>query len=309
MMRKQRGVTLIEIMISMMLGLGLIAGIGQLFIQSQKSFTLQRNLSDMTDDAAFLLESLAKGVLLAGYSETGKMDQFVASSNVLSSGIDFNQNEYLHGSTTDSTDSIDSIDSMIYRFKLADTVGCTENYPRKDDITCELDNFVGTGGLTGNDIVDDTVSPNKKRNIVTIYIYKKSEGILSIDAKICDDADTNCTFLDKVNNNDEIISDVEKLEFRYGVRLKTFDTSIPPKHTPENDTFYYTDAATITAANNWTNVFAVKVFLVMRSADKNLTRNKTGWSIDGGATEYPTTDEKRLYKTFSKTIFLRAPTQ
>jgi Tfp pilus assembly protein PilW len=87
-MKRQLGVTLLELLISMALALSLVAGLGQLFIQSQKSFTLQRNLSDITDDGAFILETIAKGLNQAGFSADGST-AFPEDKNVLSSGLDF----------------------------------------------------------------------------------------------------------------------------------------------------------------------------------------------------------------------------
>ena len=77
MTQKQSGMTLIELLISMLISLFLIAGMSQIFMQSQKNFALERNLSDMTEDAVFVLDLLSKSLSLAGYSSDGKMDLFL----------------------------------------------------------------------------------------------------------------------------------------------------------------------------------------------------------------------------------------
>lgn len=295
MIKKQLGLTMIELMVSMMLGLGLVAGVGQLFVQSQKSFALQRNLSDMTDDASFVLESLAKGVLLAGFADNPDPSLFPPDSNVLPiSGIptiDFNSGEYVHGTDT----------QLIFRYKLGYGVAvnggaitsnaCQFSSGSIRKGSCELDNFVGTGALSGN-----------KDDLVTVRIYKKNDTstpakpVFYSKSKIQSGANNPV-----VDDAQPLISEVEKLEFRYGVKISTATAACasPP-------CFYYTDAATITTDNNWRNVFAVKVFLVIRSVDDKLTKNKLKYKIED--TEY-TAPDNRLYKVFSKTIFLRAPTQ
>ena len=285
MIKKQRGVTLIELMVSMMLGLALVAGISQLFIQSQKSFTMQRNLSDMMDDGTFVLEDLAKGLLVAGYSESGanfsctkascsiidptpsdlvstdptvvaaaiqKKNIRIAATqkNVLDSELDLNCTSTDDGTTCEIIKGADN--ALVYRFVLDSTKS------QKNNSICIVDSY-------------------SAYDVVPVYItYKNSDHSMSCTSK---------------STSQPMISEVEKLVFKYGIHDKTANT------------FYYAKAADV---SDWTKVFAVKVFLVMRSADKNLTRFKTGWSIDGGATEYPAIDEKRLYKVFSKTIFLRA---
>lgn len=292
MIKKQLGLTMIELMVSMMLGLGLVAGVGQLFVQSQKSFALQRNLSDMTDDASFILESLAKGLLLAGFAEIPDASLFPEDLDVLPvSGvlpINFGYGETIHGADT----------QLIFRYRLG--YGIATSGKSDDPNTCktttrtgacELDNFVGTGTLTG--VKDD---------LVTVRIYKKNDTstpakpVFYSKSKIQSGAN-NPT----VDDAQPLISEVEKLEFRYGVKISTVTAACasPP-------CFYYTDAATITTDNNWRNVFAVKVFLVIRSVDDKLTKNQLKYKIED--TEY-TAPDNRLYKVFSKTIFLRAPTQ
>ncbi len=276
MIKKQHGVTLIELMVSMMLGLALISGLSQLFVQSQKSFKLQRNLSDMTDDGVFVLDALAKGLRQAGYSEDGTKNYpssansaFPIPGSPVVPNIIFNDSsEYIHGA--DEVSSSGKGDQLVYRYKLSNV------------------NELSNSMCTDTKKLKDAYAVGK---IVTVRIYKKYDGDFfvfycksSVDS-IIEDAQP-------------LISQVEKLVFKYGVKISTVTAtcSTPP-------CFYYTNADGV--SSDWTKVFAVKVFLVMRSADKNLTRFKTGWSIDGGETEYPATDEKRLYKVFSKTIFLR----
>ncbi len=257
MIKRQRGATLIELMIGMVLGLSLIAGIGSLFVQSQKSFRLQQNLSDMTDDAAFVLESLAKGLYQACSSEKGTVSQFLPDTNVLSSSINFNQNECIHG--TDNT--------FIYRFQLSDPL--------------EMNTFLCNSTLT-----------YQKDSIVSVRIYKAndSDGTPVFYCKVKQDTGTT-------KNAEPLISEVKQVIFKYGVKIT--NTATCDMYTP---CFYFADAATITTNNDWQNVYAVKVFLVMQSKDNNVVRVQTGYKIDN-VQQVPS--DKRLYKTFTKTIYLR----
>jgi type IV pilus assembly protein PilW len=144
MTQKQGGMTLIELLISMLLSLFLIAGMSQIFMQSQKNFAIERHLADMTEDAVFALDLLSKNLSLAGYSSDGKMDLFKADTAVIGSKMNFNQDEYIRG--------LD--DELIYRFKISDD---------KD-----LNHSLCTSSLKYN-----------QNDILTIYIYenKDSDGI------------------------------------------------------------------------------------------------------------------------------------
>jgi type IV pilus assembly protein PilW len=279
MMKKQGGVTLIELMISLVLGLGLIAGIGSLFVQSQKSFRLQRNVSDMTDDAAFFLENLAKGLLLAGYTVNGTKDFPTATNTVFPiSGspsvpdISFsNVNEYIRG--LDETSNDGKGDQLVYRFKLSNL--------------SELNNTVCTSFTEFKNAVAAGVPVGKT---ITVRIFKRYDSDINAMVFYSKPAVENVSY-----DAQPIISDVEKLEFKYGVRSAT-------------DSFYFADATAVTTANQWHNVFAVKVFIVMRSADDNVVRVQTGYKIDG-VQQTPLPSDKRLYKTFTKTIYLRTNEQ
>ncbi len=287
MTRKQSGVTLIELMVSMMLGLALVAGISQLFIQSQKSFRLQRNVSDMIDDGSFLLEALAKSVLLAGYSADGTKVYPVATNTVFTvSGspsvpnINFNGvNEYIYGA--DEVSSNGKGDQLVYRYKLS--------------AISELTNSICTNTTT-------LKSAYEYGATVVVRMYKKDDGDTFVF--YCKSAVFGAA-ISTIEDAQPLVSNVEKLEFQYGVRVKKYKADLITRDTA-NDTYYYTTATNVT---DWTSVFAVKIFLALRSDDTNLTKNKTGWSIEGGATQYPTTDEKRIYKVFSKTIYLRPSEQ
>ena len=258
MTQKQSGMTLIELLISMLISLFLIAGMSQIFMQSQKNFALERNLSDMTEDAVFVLDLLSKNLSLAGYTSDGKMDLFKADKAVMDSKINFNQDDYLRGLDNE----------LIYRFRTTD---------EKD-----LNNSLCTSSLKYN-----------QNDILTIYIYenKDSDGIPVFYCKVKQQSEKDAF------NAKPLISQVEKLEFRYGVQNKNDINNLT------DDTFYYAKSADI---GDWKNVFTVKVFLVMRSADNNLTSAKMKYTIDN--TSY-TANDNRLYHVFSKTIYLQALAQ
>jgi type IV pilus assembly protein PilW len=262
MTQKQGGMTLIELVISMLLSLFLIAGMSQIFMQSQKNFALERHLADMTEDAVFVLDLLSKSLSLAGYSSDGKMDLFLteteADAKLINSTIIFNQSEYIHGVN----------DELIYRFKI------TSATDLKNSLCTESLNF------KANDIIK-----------VRIYENKDSDGIPVFYCKVKQSSVT------EPFNAKPLISQVEKLEFRYGVQNKN------DVNNPDDDTFYYAKADDI---NDWKNVFAVKVFLVMRSADNNVTSAKMKYTIEN--TAY-TASDNRLYHVFSKIIYLQALAQ
>lgn len=68
--KRQTGLSLIELMISMAIGLVLILGTGILFNTTKKSFTLQNGLSSISETARFSIDTINWHTRMAGYRDT-----------------------------------------------------------------------------------------------------------------------------------------------------------------------------------------------------------------------------------------------
>ena len=64
---RQNGVTLIELMIAMVLGLILIAAVLSVFIGTKRGFNRNQNLARMQEDARYALEELTRDLSMAGF--------------------------------------------------------------------------------------------------------------------------------------------------------------------------------------------------------------------------------------------------
>lgn len=65
--RNQQGLTLVELMIAMLLGLFLLGGLLQIFISSRHTSTMQEGLSRLQENGRFAIDFLARDIRLAGY--------------------------------------------------------------------------------------------------------------------------------------------------------------------------------------------------------------------------------------------------
>ncbi len=68
--RKQRGFTIVELMIAGVLGILLTAGVIQLFVGSNRNFSLQAELSDIQEDGRFAMIFLENEVQKGGWIDT-----------------------------------------------------------------------------------------------------------------------------------------------------------------------------------------------------------------------------------------------
>jgi prepilin-type N-terminal cleavage/methylation domain-containing protein len=121
MKKSQHGMTLVELMISMVLSLGLIAGIGSLFLHMQKTNKIQRALATTADESSYVQEVLQKeirrtGGLRSRSDNNGTEDDvFLARNNRLDSGLDFGGGEYIKGDATSPVN-----DAFVIRYQLLD---------------------------------------------------------------------------------------------------------------------------------------------------------------------------------------------
>jgi type IV pilus assembly protein PilW len=65
--KNQAGVTLVELMISLLLGLLIALGLATLFSQNKRSFYQNEDLSHMVEDGRYALEELARDIAMSGF--------------------------------------------------------------------------------------------------------------------------------------------------------------------------------------------------------------------------------------------------
>jgi len=82
---KQRGFSLVELMVAMTIGFVILAGIGYLYLESRQSFRAMDNLSRMQESARYALEVMSRDIRMAGYrgcaSSTGDFHNTLNTSS------------------------------------------------------------------------------------------------------------------------------------------------------------------------------------------------------------------------------------
>lgn len=66
---QSKGFTLIEIMIAMLIGVLLIAGVLQVFITSKQSYRMQEELSRLQEGGRFALDFLDRDIRMTGFGD------------------------------------------------------------------------------------------------------------------------------------------------------------------------------------------------------------------------------------------------
>ncbi len=66
-LRNQRGFTLVEIMVALLIGIVLLAGISQLLVGNRNTYRFQSNLSRLQENGRYALEMLSRNLRMAGF--------------------------------------------------------------------------------------------------------------------------------------------------------------------------------------------------------------------------------------------------
>lgn len=66
--RKQRGLSLVELMIAVTLGLVILAGVGTVFVTSRQSYRVQESTTILQDNARFAMETIGRALRDAGFT-------------------------------------------------------------------------------------------------------------------------------------------------------------------------------------------------------------------------------------------------
>ena len=134
-MRKQQGISLVELMISITIGLILMTGVVQLFLSSRATFSTQQALSRVQETGRLAMEFLADDIRMAGYM--GCMSRNLAFTNTLNNA---NSLQYDFGVAIEGLDDVgatvaaeypadilEGTDALVVRSADGNSVGVTRN--------------------------------------------------------------------------------------------------------------------------------------------------------------------------------------
>jgi len=147
--KKQQGISLIELMIAMTLGLFLIGGVIQIFLSTQQSYRLQSGLSRMQENGRFAMEFLARDIRKGDY---WGCVQSIDIENKLNPSPDFDLfTSGIAGQDNDTTDAniVDGTDSITLRGIANDRIPVLA----QPATTAANINVINNSGLLANDVV------------------------------------------------------------------------------------------------------------------------------------------------------------
>lgn len=327
--QRQRGLSLVELMVAMALSLLLMLGVIQIFLSSKQTYSTNSALSRVQESGRFAMEFLTQDIRNTGYKgqcmgepfdhleDDEKEDGLWTLSDPLEGWNDIDDApDHLSGEPVENSDVI------LVKFAAGreEIKAAGSNTVAVDTISLGLDDGGTTykSGISEHSItlISDAISCDLFRNTATSnatsvakaaglpwsHNYTNEMEVLPLQ---------NATYYIRANNGrpnslvrerlsssttaptwvtEELVDGVQDMQISYGIAG------------PDRQVTDYSTADEVTSLNRWDNVAAVKIDLLVVSADTNvvpenqvITFNETDITIAN----------RRLAQVFTTTIGIR----
>lgn len=352
----QKGLSLVELMVAMVIGLILIAGVGKIFVDSKKTYSFQQSLARIQENGRMALEFLGRDIRMAGYTGCASGD-YSSTTNTLNNAttINYDFSRGVRGYDVAATVPADlsvlspaplpDTDVLILKGPVGDGVkivqnnnsaqlfaeekgveagACADSTDRisgicQGDILMVADCNKARIFQTGN--IQVTGQPNEF-NLTHPASGTPGNAISSWGGASAPDSEKFGTDSEIIKMNtvyyyiatsaggsgqpalwqtivpgtaQEILEGVENLQLLYG---RDTGTDLVPDQ--------YDTATAVTTANAWDKVGAVRVQLLVRSIENNVTDAAQAVSFNGGNINSVAPTDRRLRHVFVSTIGVRA---
>jgi len=324
--KRPSGMTLVELLVALTLGLLVIAGIGQIYTAAKRSYEIQSSMSRLQDVGRYAIETITRDIQRAGYWGLSDMKTIINNNPgwFPNGGIPYDPATYATCSTTDS-----SWGSMVqWRiFGLNDLIGpngssyaCISSSWGQGDVlvvryadpapppACDpLDNhlYIRTWPYdaslsTVNPLCAAPSMPNTTvhRVVANAYYVRKNSPAQCNGTPIPSLAREELTDNGVPKNSDlDLVAGVEDLQFQFGVDSDN-DGSV-------NQYFNGHQINGAPATPNWNQVVSVRVWVLVRSECPETGYNPGGKTITLGDIAYNVSDHYRR-QLYSTTVALRS---
>ncbi len=299
--RHQQGLSLIELMISMVVGLFLLVGLVTSFIGTKDNDRTRNAVSEMDANAGLIFDVMRKTITHAGYVS---IDPVIRPTPgfYTENDVPIQPETCRNGSLREAGNIRMDPTSDIANRDTITVISLADNPCRDGLASCPNEANVNPdalvyydcsgGGMTrGADVVacstDNTVGmPNR----IEAKIYSSFRLLLN------DASDDDRTLYCDGNRGgtQPIASNVEAVQYLYGVR-------------EANNSVIFKNADSVRDDNDWEKVRSVQVALLMRSSQDFILdeySSKTFYSLLDTRVDIDSSDLKRLFRVYTTTINL-----
>jgi type IV pilus assembly protein PilW len=328
--RRQAGMTLVEVMVSITVGLILLSGVVSIFVSNKTAYRLQESTNVLDENARYALNQIQYHLRMGdhwGGVEADFIDvdadlaalpiATTCSQSPVISSVGFFALEGGASSPLScipAADYVPNTDVLVVRYAdpertVTASLIATDVYLRAK---------VGAAGILfrgDQDMTDlpgdlyEVPEPETQANYAyrtVIYFIRKCASQDRGTAGVCDAADDTTPTLARLVLNgtslvqEDVVAGVEQLQATFGVLT---DGAIP--------TTQYFSATTITTNNQWPSVVNVQVSLIVRGPERDVAyTDDRDFAMYGGFTyDPPTADEQFHRKQFNFAVQVRNKTR
>lgn len=322
-MRKVRGITLVEILISLTIGLVVVGAVVVSFVGSGQASRYHSALTQMNQDAQIALNMLSREVQLAGYSAPASLtgSPLVVRYHSLTSTAGFvaSTTGYIFGCDGGTNGADPFVSPTAAILACSATVG-TASSGFAVAYEADLQNTVPTAANIPTDCLGSRIGPQQDADNVPYYVasnryfisvegtsgrpelYCASPASPNFPAPVPGSEVAPYPFPQPNSGNQPLVENVQDMQIWYGMR--TF-----PLVADDRQVVRYRQATAINAlgAGAWDAVISVRICLLMRSAEPVLSNEDdlTYQPCDQGAARV-TSPDRHLYRAYYTTSTLRS---
>ncbi|MGQ9685301.1 MAG: PilW family protein [Thiobacillaceae bacterium] len=307
----QVGLTLIELMIALGLGLIIVAALGYLFVGNRQAFRVQDNLARMQENGRYAMEILGQDLRMVGYIGCARLGEVTVAATASGATAPTPAN-ILAGS--EGVSGADGLSLRRVDGRGAVLTGAMSDAAADVPIPASPHKYAaGTPFIIADCLAADLFTASAKVNpdatAITHAGLSKAYGadamvfpFASIAYSIASNPAGNPALYREVNGTgEEVAENVKDMQVVYGVDTDT-------KADGEVNAYVRADQVT-----DWTRVLAVRVSLLLRSPQDNIATGPPAvfWDRDNdGVNDFdPATDTdaqaRRLLYVYTSTFGLR----
>jgi len=310
--KKQRGLSLIELMIAVVLGLFITAGMIQLFIHSKQSYRVQENLSRVQENGRFAMEFLARDIRMAGYwgclGSTETIDNNLASGdstyeNILDAVLATND-DGLNNSDSISVNRVDLASASVVKTpsnKSAKLKVTSGSGLKKNDVVMVMDCTSGdlfqiTNNPAANNklahkagAVGDGPGNSDKKFQKKYSTDAKIHKVRNIEYYISQNPSVQPALYRRLNGDagQELIEGIESMQILYGI--DTTNNNTANSYVP------------FSAGLDLNKAISVRISLLVTTLEDNLATESSSTTMG----TYSSANDRKIRRIFTSTIALR----
>jgi len=318
--RSQRGFTLIELMISLVIGLLLSAAIVKIYVDTSQIYKFQNAVSEVQENGRFASAFLRRAARLAGNFGCEAGQDVVSTAGIPPAHLGFVTGvtaQPIGGSEGGGVASENS-DELILRgstgggVRLEEPASAAANLIVESNSGLTKDSFAVISDCTKTNIFKITGVAGRTithEGLTQAYTTDNGARVQEIEAvTYCIGRATAWTAANTLqalkrlrnpraeqtcpDDGDELVEGIQNLQVRYGVDTDTF---------PPGDNFAN---RYVTAPADMSRVKSLRIELLVRSLANNITSGEVPYTLEGTETT-PVAGDRHLYKVMTNTITLR----